>query len=120
MRELTRRDWLKGTSSLAAAGLAYATSAQAQSVTVKGYTPTKENPIRMSANENPYGVARAAHKAMAGAYDVSHLYGGSGRRELLKLYADMNGVAPENILLAMDQKKCLKLWHLSPNLMVVK
>lgn len=112
MRELTRRDWLKGTSSLAAAGLAYATSAQAQSVTLKGYTPTKENPIRMSANENPYGVARAAHKAMAGAYDVSHLYGGSGRRELLKLYADMNGVTPENILLASGSKEVLKVMAL--------
>ena len=43
--------------------------------------------VYLDANENPYGVARAAHKAMAGAYDVSHLYGGSGRRELLKLYA---------------------------------
>lgn len=112
MRELTRRDWLKGTSSLAAAGLAFATSAQAQSVTVKGYTPTKDNPIRMSANENPYGVSRAAKKAMSEAYGVSHLYGGSGRRELMQLYADMNGVSPENIYLAGGSKEVLKVMAL--------
>lgn len=112
MRELTRRDWLKGTSSLAAASLVYATTAQAQSVTMKGYTPTKDNPIRMSSNENPYGVARSAIKAMENSWGVSHLYGGSGRRELMKLYADMNGVAPENVLLAGGSKETLKVMAL--------
>lgn len=109
MRELTRRDWLKGTSSFAAASLVYATSAQAQSVTVKGYTPTAENPIRMSANENPYGVPRSAQSAMTESFKTSHLYSGGGRRELLRIIADQNGISPENILITGGSKEVLKV-----------
>ncbi|MCC3860266.1 pyridoxal phosphate-dependent aminotransferase [Pseudemcibacter aquimaris] len=112
MRELTRRDWLKGTSSLAAASLVYATTAQAQSVTVKGYTPTRENPIRMSANENPFGISRSAKNAMSESWGVSHLYARSGQNELRQLYADMNGVNPNNVLLASGSKEILKVMAL--------
>lgn len=109
MRELTRRDWLKGTSSLAAAGLVFATTAHAQSVTVNGYTPSRENPIRMSSNENPYGVPRSAQNAMIEGFKTSHLYSGGGRRELLQIMADQNGVAPENILITGGSKEALKV-----------
>ncbi|HPF45940.1 MAG TPA: histidinol-phosphate transaminase [Emcibacteraceae bacterium] len=109
MRELTRRDWLKGTSSLAAASLVFATSAaQGQSVTVKGYVPTKDNPIRMSSNENPYGITRSARNAMTAAFDVSHLYSGSGRRELSQLIAQNEGVSPKNIAIGSGSKEFLK------------
>lgn len=109
MRELTRRDWLRGTSSLAAASLVYATTAQAQSVTVKGYVPTAENPIRMSSNENPYGITRSARSAMNKAYDVGHLYGGSGRRELIQHIADLEGIPNRNISLGTGSKEFLKV-----------
>ena len=109
MRELTRRDWLRGTSSLAAASLVYATSAQAQSVTVKGYVPSAENPIRMSSNENPYGITRSARNAMNKAYDVGHLYGGSGRRELMQHIADLEGIPAKSISLGTGSKEFLKV-----------
>ncbi len=110
MRELTRRDWLKGTSSLAAAGLVYATTAQAQSVTVRGYTPTRANPIRMSSNENPYGVPRSAQSAMTKAFSSSHLYGGRGDRQALRqIIADQNGIPAENIFIAGGSKEVLKV-----------
>lgn len=110
MRELTRRDWLRGTSSLAAAGLVYATTAQAQSVTVRGYTPTRENPIRMSSNENPYGVPRSAQEAMTKAFGSSHLYGGGRtRRELQQTIAEQNNIPAENILITGGSKEVLKV-----------
>ncbi len=110
MRELTRRDWLKGTSSLAAASLVYATTAQAQSVTVSGYTPTRENPIRMSSNENPYGVPRSAQNAMTKSFGSSHLYGGGRvRRELQQIIAEQNNIPAENILITGGSKEVLKV-----------
>ena len=109
---LTRRDWLKGTSSLAAASLVYATSAQAQSVTVKGYTPSPEDPIRMSSNENPYGITRSARIAMNKAYDVSHLYSGSGRRELAAHIAATEGIPAKNISIGSGSKEFLKVMAL--------
>ncbi|MDG1858319.1 MAG: histidinol-phosphate transaminase [Emcibacteraceae bacterium] len=112
MKELTRRDWLKGTSSLAAASLAFATTTQAQSVTVKGYAPTRDNPIRMSANENPYGVSKSAQNAMVKAFPDSHLYSGSGRRELMQVVADQNGIKPENIFIGSGSKEILKVMAL--------
>lgn len=112
MKNISRRDWLKGTSSFAAASLVYATAAQAQSVTVKGFVPSKENPIRMSANENPYGVSRTARNAMMKSYDVSHLYNGSGRNELLQIIADQNGITPQNIFIGAGSKEVLKVMAL--------
>lgn len=112
MRELTRRDWLKGTSSLAAASLVYATTAQAQSVTVKGYTPTADNPIRMSSNENPYGITRSARNAMLKGHDYGHLYGGSGRRELMQHIAELEGIPAGNISIGTGSKEFLKVMAL--------
>ena len=109
MKELTRRDWLKGTSSFAAASIAYATTAQAQSLTMKGYVPTAKNPIRMSSNENPYGIPRSAQNAMIDGFKKSHLYGSGATRELLKIVADRNGVASENVLVASGSKEVLKV-----------
>lgn len=103
---MTRRDWLRGTTAIAG-GLVLAKTASAQSLTVPGYKPTPENPIRMSSNENPYGINRAARDAMNKSYDVAHLYGGSGRRELLELLAEREGVKTENILITSGSSEIL-------------
>ncbi len=103
---LTRRHWLKGTTAVVS-GLLLANSASAQSVTIDGYTPTPENPIHFSSNENPYGINRTARKAMNKAYDVSHLYGGPGRRELTDLIASIEKVPTENILISTGSGEIL-------------
>lgn len=104
--KISRREWLIGSSALAG-GLVLAKTASAQSVTVSGYTPTPENPIRMSSNENPYGINRSARIAMNNSYDVAHLYGGSGRRELTELLTSNEGVAPENLLITSGSSEIL-------------
>lgn len=96
--KISRREWLIGSSALAG-GLAIAANAAAQSVTIKGYTPNAENPIRMSSNENPYGISRAARIAMNKSYDIAHLYGRNGQRELANIIAGMENIPADNILI---------------------
>src|SRR6056300_1904052 len=100
MTEITRRQWLIGGTALAGS-LMLAQNAHAQSVTIEGYTPTPENPIRMSANENPYGISKAASKAMHEAHQYGHLYSGGGARgPLTELIAIMEKVPTENVMVA--------------------
>ena len=106
--KITRREWLTGTTVLAG-GLLFATGGRAQSVTVKGYTPTRENPIRFSSNENPYGITRSAREAMNNAYDVSHLYSGAGQRELREHIAGAEGISAKNISIGSGSKEFLKV-----------
>ncbi|MDG1021089.1 MAG: histidinol-phosphate transaminase [Emcibacteraceae bacterium] len=108
MTEITRRQWLMGGTALAGS-LMLAQNAHAQSVTIEGYTPTPENPIRMSANENPYGISKAASKAMHEAHQYGHLYSGGGARgPLTELIAIMEKVPTENVMVAGGSGEILK------------
>ncbi len=99
-RDISRREWLIGTTAIAG-GLLFNSGATAQSVTIEGYVPTAENPIRMMANENPYGLNKAASNAMHKAHKYGHLYGGGGASvELIKLIASQEKVPAENVLLS--------------------
>lgn len=106
---ITRRDWIKGTSSALASSLIVASAASAQSVTVQGFKPTEKNPIRYSANENPYGVSKVAQNAMVDAFSKSHLYAGDGQRELRQIIADQNGIEASNVLITAGSKEVLKV-----------
>ncbi len=106
---ITRKDWIKGTSSAIASSLIVASAASAQSVTMEGFTPTADNPIRFSANENPYGISKVAQNAMVDAFSKSHLYFVEGRRELGQLIADKIGIEANNILTAAGSKEILKI-----------
>ncbi|MDG1708133.1 MAG: histidinol-phosphate transaminase [Emcibacteraceae bacterium] len=108
MTNLTRREWLIGGTALAGS-LALAQGAHAQSITIDGYVPTPENPIRMSSNENPYGINKKASIAMHKAHNSGHLYGGGGgEAPLKKLIADMEKVPTENVLVAGGSGEILK------------
>jgi histidinol-phosphate aminotransferase len=110
-KKITRREWLAGTTALAG-GLIFATGGHAQSVTVNGYTPTRENAIRFNANENPYGITRSAREAMNKAYDVSHLYSGSGQRELKEHIASLEGIPAKNVSIGSGSQEFLTVMAL--------
>lgn len=112
---ITRRDWLRGTTTIAG-GLLFANSALSQSMTVEGFVPTKENPIRYSSNENPYGINNVARKAILEALDVTHLYTGSGRRELISLISQIEGVPTKNIIMSAGSGELLKVMGLISSL----
>ncbi|MBT6031154.1 MAG: histidinol-phosphate aminotransferase family protein [Kordiimonadaceae bacterium] len=105
---ITRRDWLTGTTAIVG-GLMFANGALAQSVTIKGYTPTPENPIRYSANENPYGINKAASIAMTAAHKYGHLYSAGGPKgDLIELIAGMENVPTENVMVSGGSGEILK------------
>ncbi|MDA0707955.1 MAG: histidinol-phosphate transaminase [Proteobacteria bacterium] len=108
MDKMTRREWLIAGTALAG-GLILANGASAQSITIEGYVPTPENPIRMSSNENPYGLNKKASNAMHAAHKYGHLYGGGGpQKELTELISSMENVPTENIMVAGGSGEILK------------
>ncbi len=107
--EISRRDWIKGSSALTLA-MIVGSRANAQDMTVPGFVPTADNPLRLSSNENPYGVSRAARNAITDALQYSHLY--SSRREgeskLAELLAEIEGVGVNNITFSGGSGEILK------------
>lgn len=105
----SRRDWLKGGSALAAAMVMGANNrALAQSMTVEGYTPTADNPLRLGTNENPYGISIAAKKGIVSMFDTAHHYGRGKYMELMNTLAEMEGVKPQNITFSSGSGEILK------------
>ncbi len=107
--ELSRREWMKGGSAFALAAL-LSGEASAQDMTVPGFVPSPETPLRLSSNENPYGISRAAKNAIIEALETSHLY--SSRRDrrpiLAELLAKIEGVDPSNITFSGGSGEILK------------
>ena len=97
---ISRRDWLVGTSAAAASGMFLAGQSSAQdmaSMMNMGAPISPENPIRMTNNENPYGINPKAMKVIIEAYKRAHTYNFTTRRELIKVIADMENL-PENCI----------------------
>ena len=67
-KNLTRREWLTGTTTAAAIGLLLSgAKASAQAFMEPNVNPTADNPIRAHLNENVYGQSLKARKAIADA-----------------------------------------------------
>lgn len=97
--DITRRDWLVGTTA-AASGLLLSKTASAQDMSQMmnmGAPIGKDNPIRYTNNENPYGINPKAMKVILKAYEKAHLYNFTVRGELIKVIADIEKLPPECI-----------------------
>lgn len=95
--EITRREWLAGTSAVASSlMLSNAASSQDMSSMINMGAPiSKDNPIRYTNNENPYGINPKAMKVILEAYKKAHLYNFTIRGELTDLIAGIEGLPPE-------------------------
>lgn len=106
---VSRRDWMKGGSALALAAL-IGGQTNAQDMTVPGFVPSPETPLRLSSNENPYGISSAAKNAVVEALETSHLY--SSRRDrrpkLAEMLSKIEGVDPKNITFSGGSGEILK------------
>lgn len=97
--DITRRDWLLGTGAVAG-GLMLSSAAKAQEMTdftAFGEPVTPENPIRMTNNENPYGINPKAMKVISEAYKRAHTYNFGTGRQLISVIAEMENLPPECI-----------------------
>jgi len=96
---ITRRDWLAGTSAVAG-GMMFANGSSAQdmgSMMNMGMPVSKENPIRFTNNENPYGINPKAKQVMIEALDKAHLYQFRTRRVLTNVISEMEDMPSECI-----------------------
>lgn len=74
---------------------------------------TQSGPIRLVANENPYGPAESAQTVMADALGDGWMYATSEGRVLRALIAEKEGVEPENVLITAGSGELLKMTGLS-------
>lgn len=97
--EITRREWLVGTSA-AASTLMLSSTGNAQDMSGMmnmGAPISKDNPIRYTNNENPYGINPKAMKVIIEAYKKAHLYNFTIQRELIDVIATIENLPPECI-----------------------
>jgi histidinol-phosphate aminotransferase len=96
---ITRRDWLVGASTVAG-GLMLSNTGSAQdmgSMMNMGAPISKDNPIRMTNNENPYGINPKAMKVIIEAYKKAHTYNFTTSGKLKDVIAKMENIPTECI-----------------------
>ena len=103
-----RRHWLKQTG-LVFTGLSLA-PLKNFALPFNQFTNKPGNdPIRLNANENPYGPSPLARKAMAEAVQISNRYQWTGGTELISAIATKNNLAGDNILIGAGSTEILDL-----------
>lgn len=109
MKNLNRRSWLK-TSVTTGAGL-FAGSFLQTSAAAFTHSNIKKRPgdyvARLSSNENPFGPAPSAKKALKDAIEDSFLYPRAYRDEFTKKIAKIEGVEEKQILLGAGSSELL-------------
>jgi histidinol-phosphate aminotransferase len=100
MNKLSRRIVLGGSTGAALAS-------------VIGPAAAQERPLRLAANENPYGPCESAKQAMAAAMADGWMYDIEDLRVLAGLIAEREGVTPENILITEGSGELLKITGLA-------
>ncbi|MCP5381070.1 MAG: histidinol-phosphate aminotransferase family protein [Kordiimonadaceae bacterium] len=106
--EISRRDWLKGGSAMAAVAMVMGSRAYAQNMAVPGFVPTPENPIRLGTNENPYGLSKSAQKGIVDVFNIAHQYGRGRYMDLVNVLSKMEGVDPKNMTFSAGSGEILK------------
>jgi len=105
---MARRDMFRAGGSALAAGAAVmglsVRSARAQDATRDG-----GGPLRLSANENPYGPSASAQQAMIAAMGEGWKYATAEIPQLAKLIAEREGLAPENVLVTEGSAEVLRI-----------
>ena len=103
-----RRSWLKQTS-LVFAGLSLAPLKNFALDTNPSNNKPGNDPIRLNANENPYGPSPLARKAMAEAINISNRYQWTSGTELISAIATKKNVTADNILIGAGSTEILDL-----------
>lgn len=106
IKNITRRDWLVGSTAIAGTMLVANTSSS-QTMMNMGAPISKDNPIRYTNNENPFGINPKAMEAISEAYKRAHLYNFTTTRKLIKIIADMENIPAECVLVGAGSTEYL-------------
>jgi histidinol-phosphate aminotransferase len=104
---LTRRSLARLMGAAAGASLLDATRTRAAVPASPSSPPS--GPIRLSANENPYGPCAPALAALAGCGGAAARYPGAVRAEVRAQLARLHGVAPDQIALGCGSSEVLRM-----------
>ena len=107
--ELDRRSLFRSTGaavSLVAAGLSVGAARGVGATTYNG-------PVRLVANENPYGPSASAQAAMTASVSDGWMYVTADGRALRDIIAEREGVGPDNVLITAGSGELLKMAGLS-------
>lgn len=104
---LARRTML-GATGLVATGLGQKVTSASSA-----HAAQSDAPIRLLANENPYGPAQSAQDAMAVSVADGWMYASQDIRTLRELIAAQEGVKPENVLITAGSGELLRMAGLS-------
>jgi histidinol-phosphate aminotransferase len=115
MGNLTRRQILLGGGAIVGAGLAPAIPATTGSPALNlistaqaATTPSRDNPIRLNANENPYGPSRVALKAIAKNLHLANRYADEpAATELTEIVAGINNVPTDHMMVTTGSAEAL-------------
>ena len=108
MSHLNRRQWLRN-SLLASSGLLFAGRAAAMTEVVPPFDSSIEGPLRLNANENPYGPPRTAIQAMAKVLNNTNRYPMTEMRALKEKLAEKRGVTTDQVLVTSGSTEVLSL-----------
>jgi len=115
MTSLTRRQILLGGTALAATGIIpviprtpLTPSMQLMQSALAADIDRPDYMIRLSANENPYGPSRVALKAISANMHLTNRYSDTPH-ELIRIIADINGIASDNIVIGTGSTEMLNV-----------
>ena len=102
----TRRHLLQGGALASAMGI---NSAWGQEICAVPERQDMAGPIRLIANENPYGPSPKARQAMFEAFDEAHRYAMRASGQLRDRIAEREGVAKGNVMVAAGSGEILRM-----------
>lgn len=109
-RALSRRGFLQALGAgTAAAAFGPRLAASRPLTEATAPAPAVSGPVRLSANENPYGPSPAAFDAMRAAFDLAWRYPDEAADALVSDVAKRHGVPEDHVLLGNGSSEILKL-----------
>lgn len=117
MGNLTRRQILLGGGAIVGAGLTPIIPATTGSVALSLIStalgadiPKPDQPIRLNANENPYGPSRVALKAIAANIHLTNRYADEpAATELVNIFANINNVPADHVMTTTGSSEVLSV-----------
>lgn len=111
MKNISRRNWLKVSSLAGTATLLGVRDVQAMPAYLKDVKPNGylDQPIRLSANENPYGPSPKVRQAMTDAFTNVCRYPYEYYDEVVDMLARKHGVTKDHIILTAGSTEGLKM-----------
>ena len=108
--QMNRRNWLRQIGLVTAGlGVAQFNAFALPTTNLLTFSPTDDNPIRLSSNENPYGPSPLARTAMTNSINNSNRYTWNTTGDLISAIAKKHNITDDNILIGAGSTEIIDL-----------